>query len=87
MDAIAKAVWLIESNSSRELSLDEIAEAVGISRFHLTRAFGQSLGRSLMSYLRARRLSLAAQQLAGGAPDILSVALDAGYGSHEAVVR
>lgn len=87
MDAIAKAVWLIESNSSRELSLDEIAEAVGISRFHLTRAFGQSLGRSLMSYLRARRLSLAAQQLAGGAPDILSVALDAGYGSHEAFTR
>lgn len=54
MDAIAKAVWVIESNASRDVSLDEVAERVGLSRFHLTRAFGQSFGRSLMSYLRAR---------------------------------
>lgn len=87
MDAIAKAVWVIESNASRDVSLDEVAERVGLSRFHLTRAFGQSLGRSLMSYLRARRLSEAAKKLADGAPDILTVALDAGYGSHEAFTR
>ena len=36
---------------------------------------------------RGRRLSEAARSLAGGAPDILSVALEAGYGSHEAFTR
>jgi len=36
---------------------------------------------------RARRLTEAARRLAGGAPDILTVALDAGYGSHEAFTR
>jgi AraC family transcriptional regulator len=40
-----------------------------------------------MKYLRARRLTRAAEILAGGAPDILTVALDSGYGSHEAFTR
>jgi AraC family transcriptional regulator len=37
--------------------------------------------------VRARRLSEAARALAGGAPDILTLALDADYGSHEAFTR
>jgi AraC family transcriptional regulator len=83
----AKALWYIESHLSEELSLDAIADAVGISRFHLSRAFAVSTGRSLTAYVRARRLSQAARTLAQGAPDILSLALDSGYGSHEAFTR
>lgn len=37
--------------------------------------------------MRGRRLTEAARSLACGAPDILAVALDAGYGSHEAFTR
>jgi AraC family transcriptional regulator len=40
-----------------------------------------------MRYVRARRLSEAARALAGGAPDILTLALEADYGSHEAFTR
>ena len=40
-----------------------------------------------MRYVRARRLSQAARALAAGAPDILSLALDADYSSHEAFTR
>jgi AraC family transcriptional regulator len=40
-----------------------------------------------MRHLRARRLSEAAKALRAGAPDILQVALDAGYASHEAFTR
>jgi AraC family transcriptional regulator len=40
-----------------------------------------------MKYLRARRLSAAAQALAAGATDILTVALESGYASHEAFTR
>jgi AraC-like DNA-binding protein len=36
---------------------------------------------------RARRLSEAARALAGGAPDILTLTLDADYASHEAFTR
>jgi AraC family transcriptional regulator len=87
MDPIKRALWCIESRFASELSLDEIAEVSGVSRFHLSRAFGVATGRSVMRYVRERRLSEAARQLADGAPDILQVALDWGYGSHEAFTR
>jgi AraC family transcriptional regulator len=82
-----KAIWYIESHLNSELSLDTIAEVAGVSRFHLSRAFAASTGSSLAGYMRARRLSEAAKTLVEGAPDILAVALDAGYGSHEAFTR
>ena len=87
MDAVKKALWFIESHSAGPLTLGEVAEASGLSRFYLSRVFPEVTGLSVFGYLRGRRLSEAARQLADGAPDILSVALDAGYGSHEAFTR
>ncbi|MEP7307974.1 MAG: AraC family transcriptional regulator [Acidobacteriota bacterium] len=87
MNITPKALWYIESHLSADLSLDSIAGVVGVSRFHLSRAFGLAAGCALTSYVRGRRLSEAAKTLATGAPDILGVALDAGYGSHEAFTR
>ena len=82
-----RAVWYIESHLSGDLSLDAIADAVGVSRFHVSRAFSVTVGCALTAYVRARRLSEAAATLARGAPDIMTVALDSGYGSHEAFTR
>jgi AraC family transcriptional regulator len=87
MNPANKALWYIESHLARPLTLDEIAGASGVSRFHLVRAFGAASGLSVMRYVRARRLTKAARALAAGAPDILSLALDADYGSHEAFTR
>jgi AraC family transcriptional regulator len=53
----------------------------------MVRAFAAATGLSVMRYVRTRRLSEAARALAGGAPDILNLALDADYGSHEAFTR
>jgi AraC family transcriptional regulator len=82
-----KALWIIERNSTQPLTLDGVAAACGVSRSHLAHAFGAATGLSVMQYVRARRLTAAALALAAGAPDILSIALDAGYGSHEAFTR
>lgn len=87
MSAIAKTIWVIESRIGMPVTLDELAAHAGVSRFHLSRIFPLATGYSISGYLRGRRLSVAARQLAGGAPDILEVALDAGYGSHEAFTR
>lgn len=81
------ALWVIERNLRQPLTLNSIAEACGVSRSHLANAFGMATGYPVMKYLRARRLSEAARALAAGAPDILAVALDTGYGSHEAFTR
>jgi len=87
MSIADQALWVIERNSNRSLTLNAIAAACGVSRSHLANAFGTATGQSVMRYLRARRLSEAARVLAAGAPDILAVALDAGYNSHEAFTR
>jgi AraC family transcriptional regulator len=87
MNPAQKALWYIESHLGTPLTLDEIAGVGGISRFHMVRAFAAATGLPVMRYVRARRLSEAARALASGAPDILSLALDADYGSHEAFTR
>jgi AraC family transcriptional regulator len=87
MNPIGKALWFIESHFAGELSLDDVAQAGGVSRYHLTRAFGATTGHSIMRYVRGRRLTEAARLLAAGAADILTVALEAGYNSHEAFTR
>lgn len=87
MDVIDRALWFINSHSGDDISLADVAEIAGISRHHLAHVFGRVMGRSVMGYVRALRLSEAARSLAAGAPEILSVALDAGYSSHEAFSR
>jgi AraC family transcriptional regulator len=82
-----QALWIKERNSTQPLTLDGIAAACGVSRSHLAHAFGTATGLSVMQYVRARRLTATAQALAAGAPNILSIALEAGYGSHEAFTR
>src|SRR6202012_2126764 len=87
MNPARKALWFIESHLADELTLDDISDVAGVSRFHMVRAFAAATGLSVMRYVRARRLSEAARSLAAGAPDILTLALDADYGSHEAFTR
>jgi len=87
MNPAQKALWYIESHLADALTLEQIAGVGGVSRFHMVRAFAAATGLSVMRYVRTRRLSEAARALARGAPDILNVALDADYGSHEAFTR
>ena len=88
MSAVQKTVWFIETRfRDNELTLETMAEHAGVSRSHLSRIFPVATGQQLSSYIRGRRLTEAAKDLAKGAPDILNVALDAWYGSHEAFTR
>lgn len=87
MVPVERALWFIENRLAEDVSLRTVALSTGVSSHHLARAFAAATGRSLMRYARGRRLSEAARALAAGAPDILAVALDVGYGSHEAFTR
>jgi AraC family transcriptional regulator len=87
VNPVEKALWYIESHFGQEITLDDVASVAGVSRYHLSRAFGYAIGHSIMRYVRGRRLTESARILARGAPDILAVALEAGYGSHEAFTR
>ncbi|AOL05792.1 AraC family transcriptional regulator [Burkholderia contaminans FFH2055] len=87
MNPVGQALWFIETKLDRELTLDRISAHCDMTRFGLSRLFSMNTGWPVMRYVRSRRLTRAAHALAQGAPDILQVALDAGYGSHEAFTR
>jgi len=87
MKAVEKVVWYIENHYCEEISLDELAQLAGVSRYHLSRIFCYAVGQPISRYIRLRRLSRAALSLALGEADILDLALSVGYGSHEAFTR
>lgn len=87
MHPISRALWYIETHFDKALSLDEIAENACVTKYHLLRAFSAATGISIMRYARGRKLSEAAKLLSLGPKDILTIALDSGYGSHEAFTR
>ena len=44
MNPAQKALWYIESHLGHALTLDEIAEVGGVSRYHMVRAFAAATG-------------------------------------------
>jgi AraC family transcriptional regulator of adaptative response/methylated-DNA-[protein]-cysteine methyltransferase len=65
---------------SRELSLAELARAVGLSASHLQRQFSARFGLSPAAYLAQRKLGTLKSALRGG-EDVSAALYDAGYGS------
>ena len=87
MALLDNIIWQIEVRLAETITLDVLAGHCAVSTHHMCRVFQQATGMSIMSYVRARRLSEAAKVIAAQDADILTVALDAGYASHEAFTR
>ncbi len=77
----------IEENLFRNLSLNEIAEQAYFSAYHFHRIFQIKMGDSLMEYIKRRRFSTIIPDLLEGNKNILEIALDCGFNSHEAFTR
>lgn len=86
-DLVRRLLWQIESDMERSQSLTGLAQAVGLSPFHLSRMFTLRTGQSLMGYVRARRLSRAAHRIANGDHSVTDAAFAAGYDSVEGFSR
>ena len=84
---VTRTLWRIETELAHAPSLDDLAEAEGVSPFHLSRAFSLVVGQPVMAYVRARRLSEAAHMLHAGKDSVLNIALDVGYESPEGFSR
>ncbi|NQU48850.1 MAG: AraC family transcriptional regulator [Planctomycetes bacterium] len=84
---ISKAQKMLEERLLDDVGLDELARAATYSQFHFHRLFRAATGETVRQYQRRLRLERAAYFLTHGQDDILKLALDAGYGSHEAFTR
>jgi AraC family transcriptional regulator len=76
---LALACSYMEDNLGENFTLDELARAVGISRFHFSRLFRVSTGASPMGYLLYRRIERAKNMLLRGDRKICEIAMALGF--------
>jgi len=76
----------IEENLKQEFSLTDIANHVGYSAYHLSREYKKTTGRSIMDYVRERKIFEAAKNIADG-DSVLETALVYGFGTHAGFTR
>jgi AraC family transcriptional regulator len=87
-DPLERARLHIDAKLFEPLTLAQLAEAAGLSAYHFTRQFGARFGDSPMAYVRARRLSAAADRLCGEpSPTLIDLAFDCGFDSQEGFTR
>ncbi|HYE28018.1 MAG TPA: AraC family transcriptional regulator [Allosphingosinicella sp.] len=87
LQRIERARAFIHDHRDRPLSLDAIAGAAALSRFHLSRSFAEVHGLAPLAYHRRLRLDGAARVLRSGAASPTELAERLGYGSLSAFTR
>lgn len=75
---IRRARRLLDDRFMQDLTLTELAEAAGFSRFHFLRAFRREVGVTPHAYLTGRRIA-AAKRLLDGDQALSEVALACGF--------
>ena len=87
-DPFADVIAWIEQHLDQPLTLDGVAARAGLSPFHFSRLFTARMGRSVMAWVRGRRLVRGARRLCDE-PDLklIDLAFDCGFESQEAFTR
>ena len=77
----------IQQNLDAQMTLEELADVACFSPYHFHRIFKAMVGESVQEHIRRLRLERAAFELTCSERSVLTVALDAGYETHEAFTR
>ncbi|RUT05605.1 AraC family transcriptional regulator [Dulcicalothrix desertica PCC 7102] len=72
----------INDNLATEIKLSDLAELAGISQFHFSRLFKQSMGMSPYQYVMTERIERAKSLLNNSHLSITEIALTLGFNSH-----
>jgi AraC family transcriptional regulator len=76
---IKRVTDLIASRLSDDISLQEMASAAGMSRFHFSRQFRLAMGVSPHRYAMAKRVERAKELLRNRSSNVLDIALSCGF--------
>lgn len=82
-----RTLTYIEANLTEDLEVRQIARQAFLSPFYFQRIFTALFGISVGEYIRSRRLTLAAEELAGSDIRIIDVAAKYGYESPDSFSR
>ncbi len=86
-DRVKQVVENIENNIENDFDIKSLAKEYSLSPWHFQRLFKGIVGDSLGGYMRGRRLTRGAELLLESELDIIDIAVEVGFGSHEAFTR
>ena len=87
IEGFQESIDYIEENLSEALDIEKIARKAALSPFYYQRIFGAVCGMSVGDYIRARRMTLAAQRLTSTEEKVIEVALAYGYDSPDSFAK
>ena len=87
LEDLNRALDLVETTTGAPVDVAEMARVALTSEHHLRRLFTSLAGMPLSEYIRRRRLSLAATEVAGSTEPLLDIAIRYGYSSGDAFAR
>jgi AraC family transcriptional regulator len=85
--ALNELVDAVEQDPAGELDVAAVAATHGTTEHHLRRMFSSLSGMPVTEYVRRRRMTVAAADVAESSDDLLTIAVRNGYGSTEAFGR
>ena len=78
-DCVRRAIEFMKSSYRERLTVDRIAEAAGLSKYHFLRRFKRITGHTVVEYLNSVRCEYAKQRLLGGSDPVKQIALECGF--------
>ena len=87
IEGFQASIDYIEHNLAKELDIDEISKKASLSSFYYQRIFGAMCGMTVGEYIRARRMTLAAQELSCSDCKVIDIALKYGYDSPDSFAK
>ena len=85
-EIITESLVYIEKNLKQKISIEEIADYVGYSKFYFSRMFKQEMNISIMEYVKERKVICALESILQG-HKILDVAIEYGWESHSGFIK
>ena len=77
--AVTRSVHFVETHVDRQITLDDMAAAAGISKFYFSREFKARTGIAPGAFLRGYRVVRAMDRLCNSTERIAAIAAAAGY--------
>lgn len=87
IEGFQESIDLMEEKLTDELNIEEIAGMAALSPFYYQRIFGAMCGMTVGEYIRARRMTQAAQELSGADIKVIDIAVKYGYDSPDSFTK
>ncbi len=84
---VLNSLEIIEDCIFERVSTKYISQNIFLSKHYFQRLFHETVGDSVINYVKRRKLSLAGKELISSTQTVLDIALQFGYSSHESFTR